>query len=47
MILLAAGGFENQEIAKCLKQDPGKVGRWRQRYAQQGLAGHLQQLCHP
>jgi transposase len=39
MILLAAEGFENREIAERLKQDPGKVGRWRRRYAEGGLKG--------
>jgi transposase len=47
MILLAADGLENQEIAKRLKQDPGKVGRWRQRYARQGLAGILKDKTRP
>ena len=32
MILLAADGLENKKIAVRLGQDPGKVGRWRQRY---------------
>jgi transposase len=39
IILLAADGLENKEIAERLAQDPGKVGRWRKRYAEQGLAG--------
>ena len=39
MILLAADGLENKKIAVRLGQDPGKVGRWRQRYLQMGLAG--------
>ncbi len=39
IILLAAEGLENKEIAVRLGQDPGKVGRWRKRYAEQGLAG--------
>ena len=39
IILLAAQGLENKEIAKRLGQDPGKVGRWRKRYAEVGLAG--------
>ena len=41
MILLAADGLENKKIAVRLGQDPGKVGRWRQRYVQMGLAGIL------
>ncbi len=47
MILLAADGYENQWIAEKLKQDPGKVGRWRKRYAQQGLAGILKDKTRP
>ena len=47
MILLAADGLENQEIARRLKQEPGKVGRWRQRYARQGLAGILKDKTRP
>ena len=47
MILPAAEGVENQEIARRLKQDPGKVGRWRQRYAGQGLAGILKDKTRP
>jgi transposase len=39
MILLAAEGLENKEIAKRLNQDSGKVGRWRSRYAESGLPG--------
>jgi len=47
MVLLAAQGVENREIAKVLQQDPGKVGRWRKRYAQQGLAGILKDKTRP
>ena len=47
MILLAAEGLENQEIARQLRQDPGKVGRWRQRYAGLGLAGLLKDKTRP
>lgn len=39
IILLAALGMENKDIAAHLGQDPGKVGRWRKRYAELGLAG--------
>ena len=39
IILLAAEGLENKEIAVRLGQDPGKVGRWRKRYAEYGFAG--------
>ena len=41
MILLAADGLENKENCAPVEQDPGKVGRWRQRYVQMGLAGIL------
>ena len=47
MILLAAEGLKNQEIARQLGQDPGKVGRWRQRYAGLGLAGLLKDKTRP
>ena len=39
MILLAAEGLDNIDIATRLGQDRGKVGRWRIRYAEMGLAG--------
>jgi hypothetical protein len=45
MILLAADGLENKKIAVRLGQDPGKVGRWRQRYVQMGLAGILKETA--
>lgn len=47
IVLLAADGVENREIARELRQDPGKVGRWRQRYAKQGLAGILKDKTRP
>ena len=47
MILLAADGLENKKIAVRLGQDPGKVGRWRQRYVQMGLAGILKDKTRP
>ena len=47
MILLAAEGLENKEISAQLRQDPGKVGRWRQRYVQRGLAGILKDKTRP
>jgi transposase len=47
MILLAAEGLENKKIAVRLGQDPGKVGRWRQRYVQMGLAGILKDKTRP
>lgn len=47
MVRLAAEGLENQEIARRLQQDPGKVGRWRQRYFQHGLAGIVKDKTGP
>jgi transposase len=39
MVLLAADGKLNQEIAAELDTYPNVVGRWRKRFAEQGLAG--------
>lgn len=39
IVLLAAEGLENKQIARRLKQDPGKVGRWRRRYVESGMKG--------
>jgi transposase len=39
MILLAADGKQNKEIAGTLGVQASTVGRWRQRFAEQGLAG--------
>ena len=47
IVLLAADGLENQAIARRLKQDKMKVGRWRQRYAQGGLAAILKDKSRP
>lgn len=47
IILLAAEGLENKEIASKLSQDKMKVGRWRKRYATQGLAGILKDKSRP
>jgi len=47
MILLAAEGLQNKEIAQRLGQDPGKVGRWRQRFAEARLAGILKDKTRP
>lgn len=38
MILLAAAGLDNQSIARQLNAGRVQVGRWRQRYAEGGLA---------
>ena len=39
IVLMAAEGHRNQGIAAALGLDPGLVGRWRKRFARQGLAG--------
>jgi transposase len=39
IVLLAADDKQNQEIAGELKADRGLVGRWRERFARQGIAG--------
>lgn len=39
IVLLAADGLENQDIAAQLGITRQKAGRWRSRYAEQGLAG--------
>ena len=41
LILLAADGLQNKESARRTGMDRGKIGRWRQRSATQGLAGIL------
>jgi transposase len=41
IILLAADGLQNKEIAQRLGQDKMKVGKWRQRYAKDRLTGIL------
>lgn len=39
IVLLAADGRENWQIASDLQLDLGKVGRWRKRFAKDGLSG--------
>ena len=39
IVLLAADGKENWQIAGELQMDPGKVCRWRKRFAKDGLGG--------
>ena len=39
IVLMAAGGMTNKAIAAKLKTDQNKVGRWRRRYAEEGLEG--------
>lgn len=47
IVLLAAEGLENREIAMRLNQDKMKVGRWRLRYAKAGMAGILKDKSRP
>lgn len=47
IVLLAAEGCTNQEIAGRLGQDKMKVGRWRHRYAKHGLSGILKDKSRP
>lgn len=47
IVLLAADGFDNKEISMRTGMDPGKVGRWRQRYASMRLAGILRDKTRP
>lgn len=47
MVLLAAQGLSNQQIAAQTGHDPGKVGRWRARYLTQGIAGIRQDKSRP
>ena len=39
IVLLAADGFENQAISQRLNIPVNRVGRWRSRFAQNGMAG--------
>lgn len=47
IVLLASDGRRNEEIAQLTGADPGKVGRWRNRYAEQGLPGILKDKTRP
>jgi transposase len=47
IILLASEGMTNQEIAAALGQDQPKVGRWRKRFAEQGIAGIEKDKARP
>ena len=47
IVLLAAEGLQNQQIASQLGQDKMKVGRWRSRYAQGGLEAILKDKTRP
>lgn len=47
IILLAADGLKNQQIASRLGEDKMKVGRWRTRYAEGGLEAILKDKTRP
>ncbi len=47
IVLLAAGGLENREIAAELKVSKPTVGLWRARYAKLGLAGIEKDATRP
>ena len=47
IVLLAADGLQNKQIADRLDMDLGKVGRWRRRYAAAGLNGILKDKTRP
>ena len=47
VVLLAADGLENKEIASRLGQDKMKVGRWRTRFAEGGLEAILKDKTRP
>ena len=44
IVLLAAEGLTNVEIARCMDVDRILVGRWRQRFAEKRLAGIEKEL---
>ena len=39
IILMAANGEQNKDIAETLGMQPSTVGRWRKRFAERGLPG--------
>jgi transposase len=47
IILLAAVGLQNDEIAQRLGQDRKKVGRWRTRFAQGGIEAIIKDKSRP
>ena len=47
IILLAASGFQNQQIGSELKLTPEKAARWRERYLVGGLAALLKDAPRP
>lgn len=47
IVLLASEGRTNKEIAELLGQDQPKVGRWRKRFAEEGIAGIAKDKTRP
>ena len=47
IVLLAADGFQNKQIAATLKVAPRMVTLWRGRFLKQGVAGLLQDAPRP
>ena len=47
IVLHAADGLENQQIGKVMGITRQKAGRWRQRYAERGLAGIEKDASRP
>lgn len=47
IVLLAAEGLENKAIAAQLRQDVGKVGRWRKRYSEGGMDAIIKDKTRP
>ena len=47
IVLLAAEGLQNKEISERTGHDEPKIGRWRKRYAEQGLDGIIKDKTRP
>lgn len=47
VILLAADGIENRDIAKTLRIARGTVGKWRSRFAEGGFPGIEKDAARP
>ena len=47
IVLLAASGKQDKEIARTLHTTPKKVSRWRKRFLQLGLAGLEKDALRP
>jgi hypothetical protein len=47
IVLFAAAGRQDKDIAVLLSMTPKKVARWRKRFLAQGVAGLLQDAARP